>query len=843
MPAAKDGTLKRKGSALFGYFLPGFVFAVILLIALALYGAQTLKQSAEQQQSQAIEQVAQALGMQLEAQLTIRREQLAALARNPDVARLLQQTLLTPSERSARLQPLLPDALQVRLLGRDRLLPDPSGAAPLGYAGIDMLKQAMTGKSVKAEVHQLSSQSPYVALAMPVSLNGEVRGALFAAWPMQVIRAPFAAANAIPGQLRLRQGNSALLAQTAEVPVVGPFKQLTQPGSIWQLEYAAAPLPESAQSHGVYAVIAIAVISLLLVTVLGMLLLRRALKKDFASALGFAETLAEGAPAPKLAVQTRVASDVLLLMHDLIRQSEGRPSRLVAGQQRSDDQASAKDQANAQTGQASKAPADEEASLDQGLANTEVDPISPDKTAAEPLSVDIPAHIFRAYDIRGKADVELTADFARLLGRAFGEQVHEAGVKQVCVAHDARLSSPGLYEACIEGLTQQGLQVFGLGMVPAGLLAYAAHALKGSAAVMVTGSHNPPAYNGFKLALTGVPLSETAYQALAERMRNGGFAQREGWREQLDVKARYIRTVSEQIQLPRPLKVVVDAGNGAAGEVACDLFSAMGCEVIPLYCDPDGNFPNHHPNPGDTKTLKDLSELVHAQAADVGLAFDGDGDRLGLVDEQGELVWPEHLLMLLAGDILQRQPGADVLFDVKSSRHLGAYVLAQGGRPVMWQSGHSRMRQKMRETGAPIGGEFSGHLFIRDRWIGNDDAVYAAARLLEILAKDTRALSGHLVVLPTSPATPELALELDEGEPAKLVAALQQSEAFAGAKVIDIDGLRVELDEGWGLVRASNTTPSLTFRFEADTESALQAIQQRFATVIKEVVPGHDLPF
>lgn len=459
------------------------------------------------------------------------------------------------------------------------------------------------------------------------------------------------------------------------------------------------------------------------------------------------------------------------------------------------------------------------------------------------MPVKVAANIFRAYDVRGLAGKELTPEVAQGLGWALAEMAQANGVSRVYVAHDPRLSSADLYEAMIDGLVGQGMQVIELGMGPAALLYHAMHQDPESAAVMVTGSHNPPEYNGFKLYLRTEPIQGEQLLALRERMLEGGFEPVQGAREQRDVRREYLDAVVESVTLGRPLKVVVDAGNEAAGELACALFEMLGCEVTPLYCEPDGQFPHHHPDPSRPENLEDLRREVVARNADLGVAFDGDGDRIGVVDDRGEPVWPEHLLMLLAADVLRRHPGVDVIYDVKSSRYLAGFILSNGGRPIMWRSGHSLMKAKMRETGALIGGEFSGHIYIKERWSGSDDAIYVAVRLLEVFADDPRPVHEQVAELPYGIGTPEYQLHMSEGEPLWAMQSIMAAANFPDARVVDLDGLRIEFDDAWGLVRPSNTMPSLVFRFEADSPAALETIKQRFRELMQQALPDRDLPF
>ncbi|MCB1727839.1 MAG: phosphomannomutase/phosphoglucomutase [Gammaproteobacteria bacterium] len=457
--------------------------------------------------------------------------------------------------------------------------------------------------------------------------------------------------------------------------------------------------------------------------------------------------------------------------------------------------------------------------------------------------IDIPDTLFRAYDVRGVVGQALTGPFAELLGQAVATLVQEQGGHRVAVARDARPSSPQLAEALVRGLNAGGCDVLDIGQAPTPLLYFAMHTQPVQAGVVVTGSHNPADYNGFKIVIGDRVLDGDELLALRRRMLEGVFSQGNGSIERIDLVAEYVEAVVREVQLARPLKVVVDAGNGVAGDLAVATLEALGCEVVPLFCEPDGSFPNHHPDPSQPDNLASLMLEVQAQDADIGIALDGDGDRLGVIDNTGANVWPDSILMLLAADILGRHPGVDILYDVKSSRHLASFILGHGGRPIMWKSGHSRMRAKMLETGALLGGEFSGHLFIKERWFGFDDAVYAAVRVLELLALEPRGASELFAELPSSPSTPEYHLMLEEGQSRELMRALDAHKVFDDARLVELDGLRVEFGSGWGLIRPSNTTPSLTFRFEADDERSLEEIKSRFRDLLRRVAPDMQAPF
>jgi phosphomannomutase/phosphoglucomutase len=456
----------------------------------------------------------------------------------------------------------------------------------------------------------------------------------------------------------------------------------------------------------------------------------------------------------------------------------------------------------------------------------------------------IPApEIFKAYDIRGIVGKTLTVESVRLIGRAIGSEARERKVKTVVVGRDGRLSGPELSGALMEGLCAAGVDVVDIGMVPTPLGYFAAHHLKTGSAVMVTGSHNPPDYNGFKIMLAGDTLHSTAITALRTRLVEGRLASGKGKVRQVDVRRNYLDRIVADVRLSRKMKIVVDCGNGVAGAVAPELFRRMGCELVELFCDVDGNFPNHHPDPSKPDNLKDVIRALRETDAELGLAFDGDGDRLGVVTKDGEIIYPDRQLMLFAADVLTRQPGAQIIFDVKCSRNVARAVRHQGGRPVMWNTGHAFIKAKLKETGAPLAGEMSGHIFFKERWYGFDDGLYAGARLLEIVSRWQDA-NWPLKHLPNAISTPELNLKMQEGEPHALIARLQKSARFEGAQdIITIDGLRVEYADGFGLMRASNTTPVLVLRFEADSAAALKRIQDDFRRVLRTAKPDLLLAF
>lgn len=455
----------------------------------------------------------------------------------------------------------------------------------------------------------------------------------------------------------------------------------------------------------------------------------------------------------------------------------------------------------------------------------------------------VPDSIFRAYDIRGIVGEGLCVGTMRLIGRAIGSEAIDQGERSLIVAADARLSSPAFHEAMIDGILATGCDVIDIGTVPTPLLYFATHHLEPDSGVMITGSHNPGCYNGVKLVLRHHCLADTQIQALRERIGQGNFHEGAGHRQQADIRAAYSARITGDIRLQHPPRVVIDAGNGVTGLVAPALFEALGCEVERLFCEPDGHFPNHHPDPTIAGNLQDLIRHMADSQADLGIAFDGDGDRVGLVTAGGQIIDADRLMMCFISDILPQCPGEAVVFDVKSSYLLKMLVEANGGKPVMCKSGHSFVKQRMLETHAILGGEYSAHIFFRHRWYGFDDGLYCAARFLELMDRYGASADTLLARMPPSFGTPELSIEVDEGTRLPLMASIRTSLRLPGARLNYLDGIRADYDDGWGLIRASNTTPRLVCRFEASSQEGLDRIRQAFRQELLPLLPDLTLPF
>ena len=458
----------------------------------------------------------------------------------------------------------------------------------------------------------------------------------------------------------------------------------------------------------------------------------------------------------------------------------------------------------------------------------------------------VPApEIFKAYDIRGIVDKTLTAEAVRAIGHALGSEAVARSQKAIAVGRDGRLSGPELAGALADGIRAAGVDVIDVGCVPTPLTYFAAYELGTNSCVSVTGSHNPPDYNGLKMVLGGQTLFGELIQALRQRIIDGNLVTAAilGKLTHANVVPAYVEKILGDVKLSRPMKIVMDCGNGVAGAVAPELFKRLGCELVELFCEVDGNFPNHHPDPSKPENLADVIRALKETDAEIGLAFDGDGDRLGVVTKDGEIIFPDRQLMLFAEDVLTRVPGGEIIYDVKCTRNLAGWITARGGKPTMWNTGHALVKAKLKETGAPLAGEMSGHVFFKERWYGFDDGLYTGARLLEIVSRHADA-NPVLKSLPDAISTPELNIKMNEGEPFALVDKLKAEARFEGAEsILTIDGVRVEYADGFGLARPSNTTPVVVLRFEADTQAAIERIQADFRRAIEGVWPGVKLPF
>lgn len=461
-------------------------------------------------------------------------------------------------------------------------------------------------------------------------------------------------------------------------------------------------------------------------------------------------------------------------------------------------------------------------------------------------SFELPSQVYKAYDIRGIVPTQLNTDFALLLGRALAIRAKKLDIQEAVVGYDGRHSSPELATALTQGMRAEGINTLNIGLVPTPMVYYQAAEHQVGLAVAITGSHNPPEYNGFKIMLDGKAIygeDITSLHAEMQALTGTESDAQPGQAKSESIIEDYIDRISSDIKLARPMKIVIDCGNGVGAVAATELYKRLGCEVDELYCEVDGDFPNHHPDPADPTNLQDIINHLKNSDCELGLAFDGDADRLGVVTKNGEIIWPDRQLILFLRDTLERVPGATIIYDVKCSRHVGESIKAVGGKPLMWKTGHSLVKAKMAEIDSPLAGEMSGHIFFKERWYGFDDGLYAGARLLEILSKVDNP-TATLESLPQDISTPELKLPMQEGEPHALIAQLQEVAEFPSAVSTNkIDGVRAEYADGFGLARASNTTPVVVLRFEAESESALHRIKNEFRAAILALLPDAKLPF
>lgn len=711
------------------------------------------------------------------------------------------------SEAGRQLRAALPDLLEYHLLPAPVLESVSADMATFGYARIEMLLESeRSGLAADAQIHKARVGDDYrVVLATPM-LDGErVIGHVLAEFPYQPVAAIMDGRRNSAGALDLIQGDVRqtpfALASLGSGRVGFDAEQTKVPGTRLRLAYSVVePFILFGPSSPVQGLV-LGITALLAGLVL----------------------LAFRAQLERIIARTRAGGAAAARAPTLKETMAQEPVPSIKGAKA--------------TGSGATADQDDAAATDAAAQ-----PTVPKASAGARQAIS--RSIFRAYDIRGVVGDTLTRDTALLIGQAVGSEIRERGLGEVVVARDGRLSGPELVEALTEGLRLAGCDVIDIGAAPTPLLYFATYHLNTGSGVMVTGSHNPPDYNGFKIVIGGETIAEQGIQDLYARIAENRLLEDvPGGIQQIDVIDEYIERITSDLQLEIPLKVVVDAGNGIAGAIAPRLLEEIGCEVTPLHCEVDGSFPNHHPDPSVPANLQDLILAVKQLGADIGVAFDGDGDRLGVVTPAGEIIYPDRLLMLFARDVLTRNPGATIIYDVKCTGKLAPDVLSHGGSPVMWKTGHSLIKRRMRELKAALAGEMSGHFFFQERWYGFDDGLYSACRLLEILASSGLEADDLFGEIPKGVSTPELKLEMVEGEHYRYIQRFVDKASFDGARLTTIDGLRADWEDGWGLVRASNTTPCLVLRFDADDEHALDRIKQSFRDQMLKLDPALKLPF
>lgn len=766
-----------------------------------------------------------------EARIRELDQRIATIAAAPEVRQALQDgDETTRREAGRRLAGLFDFAERVEIFPRGQAQLDLDAAVPVSFAALDVVKRAESGAFAGPDA--IDGERRAIYAAQPVSADGAVLGVLLVAIAPRYFAEPFATHDPGAGRITLAQSvddrHAIEIVATGTGAPQADVQRVPLATANWVLRFQPGP---DAATPGVDALTLTALFAVPAILLIGSL------------ALAF------------LRLTTAARHDGALLRECLDTPPGRTPPqgfRLLAFAELADVRATAPAATTAAPAQATPATAPAVAEQTTVPATPDQDfleiraPAGPSEPGIEviesagplDLGLRLEPQIFRAYDIRGVTTHELTEDVVYWIGRAFAAEALDAGEHRVAVGRDGRHSSLPLRDALVRGLTDGGCNALDIGQVPTPVLYFATHALETGTGIMITGSHNPPEYNGLKMMLGGDTLAEERIQALRLRIEENRLSEGQGSHQELDLTETYLERITSDLVVARPLKVVVDCGNGVAGDLAPELLRRLDCDVIPLYCDVDGDFPNHHPDPADPANLEDLVTVVKAEQADLGLAFDGDGDRIGVVTGAGTIIWPDKLMMAFAEDIVGRNPGADIVYDVKCSRHLNNLISELGGRPIMNRTGHSHIKARIRETGALLGGEFSGHICFGERWYGFDDALYAAARLLEILGASHESTDAFFARFPQTVSTPELKVATTEQTKFSIIETLARQADFGEGALTTLDGVRVDYADGWGLVRASNTSPFLTLRFEADDAAALDRIQTTFDAALRRIDPG-----
>lgn len=793
---------------------------------------------------------ANGLAASIEAQLETLQQSVDGLAASPDViAALSSGDPTTINSLTTKVQGLVPGALRIRLLLPTINEPDQAQLPRMGFGDLEMVRSTLSAK--QKPVVQGEGEDRHLALTSAVTQNDKVVGVVLASLKANLANQAAAKTRFAGGFAEIKQDQIILAKIGNEAAKIDDPETITLGNSRWSINFWTESTTDATDLGLVTTIVLIPALLACLAFFMGYRKLAEYLRADQSTILKAAKDMMTGKNVGNYPVQLPEMQPIISTLAQFKRVIDQKDSS-PHDQSESTEPDFFGESFDIDFMEESLPVAADHPANGMAAASTAIS-----KPMMEGTPVSLPAsfmqnndkqfaNIFRGYDIRGIVGKGLSEEVVTNIGRAVASEAMELGIKTIVVGRDGRLSSPGFSTALAKGITSTGCDVLDLGLIPTPVLYFVAHHTEGRSGVMITGSHNPADYNGLKIVLNDETLSGERIQAIKRRIEAGDYSHSEttGSIEQNTLFVNeYIGIISEDIHIVRPMTVVLDCGNGAAGQLGPVLLKTLGCEVIGLYCDIDGNFPNHHPDPSKPENLADLAAVVKQHGADVGIAFDGDGDRLGIVDSKGKIIWPDRQMMLFARDVLSRKLGAEIIYDVKCSKHLHNKIIKHGGHPIMWKSGHSLMKAKIKETGAALAGEMSGHIFFNDRWFGFDDALYAAARMIEILSEDTRPSNEVFADLPDSINTPELNVPLEEGENVRFVEQMFSLADFKDGKIINIDGMRVEFADGWGLIRASNTTPSLTLRFEADSKEAMGRIQAQFRSLMLKIKPDLSLPF
>jgi len=832
----------------------GFCIAISLvglLVAFALIWWQVVVQphqgDVEVRRLQLLEQYTQLFDSRI-AEL---KSQVSSMANASEtISALASQDLSQQQQMANTLRSIHPHIARVELIEKGKGVVDLNAEVPISFAALDLIRRAETQEFVGPQVSL--NQRRYTYAAQPITPDGTVAGVLLVIFDQTFFQQPLVHYDTKVGNLQVMQRfdgapTTAVMqwgtSDTSGKPVQA---QLVTPDWTLQFTPSSAMLEDKELSSKLLVPFLVSILVIAAAIYLSFARYAQKLHRDAEQLTDYASRLMRGRSPVlepyRLGPIQQVA--IALSAYGKNRQSEAPPAETPS--ENSNDGNDSEDGLLQDL--------DDETAIPKKKTNLSSDAfleVAPSSGAHDNFGIEVSEDvgpidmglkldpgIFRAYDIRGITTSNLTEDVVYWIGRAFASQAISEGNKRIAIGWDGRHSSVPLSKSLAKGLTESGADVITIGLVPTPLLYYATYALDTGTGIMITGSHNPPEYNGLKMMIGGVTLAEDRIQAIYQRIVDNDIVDGEGEIEEIDLDDNYVNKILTDVAVAQPLKVVVDCGNGVAGKIAPRLLTELGCEVIPLYCEVDGDFPNHHPDPAEPKNLEDLITVVKEEKADLGLAFDGDGDRLGVVTNTGEIIWPDKLIMLFAQDIVGRNPGADIIYDVKCSRHLNSIISELGGRPIMWKTGHSHIKAKIRETGALLGGEFSGHICFAERWYGFDDALYSAARLLEIIGSGSASVDEIFKQFPVTFTTPEIKIATTESEKFEIMKRLEIEAEFGDGTLTTIDGIRVDYADSWGLIRPSNTSPVLTLRFEADGPAALDRIQDLFQQQLDKVDPN-----
>jgi phosphomannomutase/phosphoglucomutase len=832
------------------------IIAVSVLVVCLVVGGgwklfSRLSAHAEKEDYEAKDVMARSIASHVEQNLAQTKNKLSELAKDTQTIQLFQlgaeQSALNAAAEEK--QALFEQVLRLRYIKPGHYQVDDADTIPLSYASIDMLKKAETTGQINTEVHLYGAPNQHIVMIERVVNNAyELIGLLHLSLNVSLFDQLVKGLTLNDGYAELVQragGDALVLAKIGDASQKqGEATTVSVNDANWIVAYWQGNGPSVNIEQGSASSMMSIILLILALLVIGGSVYFVIKKKqspkpandkdDLTTYEGAVRAIAEGSHAgvehmiPHLPKADRIAANLKPLSQGLnvddatlIAVPSSEPKKIKSTETRAPDS------------EAKPKPKPEPKS--EPALNKELN---------EKGKGQIAPVIFRAYDIRGVVGESLTESAVYEIAKAIGTMAHERGQQCLVVARDGRTSSPELSEALIKGLRESGRDVIDIGIVPTPVLYFATYHLKTGSGVMITGSHNAAEYNGLKTMLGGSTLSGDDIKDIQSRTLSGEYTTGQGDLKQADISADYIRRITEDIPvaLGSSMKIVVDCGNGVAGVLAPQLLNAIGHDVVEMYCEIDGKFPNHHPDPSQPENLQDLIDRVKAEGADVGFAFDGDGDRLGVIDAEGNIIWPDRQLMLLAKDVLSRNQGANIIYDVKCSRYLKSIIETNGGKPLMWKTGHSFIKSKMKEMESPLAGEMSGHIFFKERWYGFDDALYTAARFIEIFTNSTQTPTELFAELPNGVSTPELRLPLAEDQHAGFMAKLIEKMSVPGVEVSNIDGLRIEYEDGWGLARPSNTSPNIILRFEGEDEQALERIKSEFRDVIQKIVPV-DLPF